>query len=883
MEYDVCDTPTAQKIGKCLASFLKEITRELTREQNRSATSHVAKSSKTSRNGGAGMSRNAQKAALIKGDIGSIPIASRSKKGIYDANGQLIKQWSGVKQKSGNAVEVLDVDAQRKLHYQQLYDKKMNLEQQQQQQEKQRTCTGHGEIDALQASALERQGIKEEIYDEHGNLKAWDGVGEEQLLHLAAEGDIHALEDRAPTKAKESMYDEHGNLTSAWGGNTDKEFVASNKCVSAVFQATDPKESMYDEHGNLKSAWGGNTDKEFVAANRHGDEISFLRKQSSGQCAKGQIYDEHGNLTAAWSSAKASYVEAAPSSSPNERDVIRPEDESTITLGEQKRREFEVVMKDHSLSREERSRKIDEIKARYAALDINELQPATTTGQGPIQHLSSADAAKKNASELENLRERMKRGSVVSGTAQRTLMYNEQGELICDAAKNESEGPFVNPGMDLSTQGNLKKKDQELAKLRNTGVHRRGVKNSIYGEDGHLAAQWSTHKKGYQVVVHPREGETQEEATAPKGYDDDRAMLGEMKRLEFEEVMRDHSLSREQREARVEEIKDRYSALLGSGSGADSMYAYPGQYYESNPNDDGDMGKQKSIKPKNTRLDVSTSGNLHRKGQELEFLKASGVQRRDVKGQMYDENGNLTAAWSGLYEMDEVGEAQWDETDSSAEGMRRRKAHEVDVLLSSNNAGDIRQHMYDEHGNIVACLNDDGGLYQDDPESAEGMRLRKSYEMERIRNAGKQMKDGATKSMYDENGNLVSAWNKLKEGDEGFEEVAAGGGMSPGGMKKKQHREIEVLRNSIGGNSPGAQMYDAEGNIVNPANTDSWNAHDVHNDMDESATGMMNKMVRRPACGWGGGYALCLPINMLLHPRSTSNPSIVAFPPNCRR
>ena len=78
---------------------------------------------------------------------------------------------------------------------------------------------------------------------------------------------------------------------------------------------------------------------------------------------------------------------------------------------------------------------------------------------------------------------------------QRTVMYNERGEIVGDAGNNEGEQRSHNPQMDLSTSGSIKKKDAELDAIRATGRQRKGVKDRIYDSSGRLNAWTELNEK----------------------------------------------------------------------------------------------------------------------------------------------------------------------------------------------------------------------------------------------------------------------------------------------------------------------------------------------------------------------------------------------------
>ena len=124
---------------------------------------------------------------------------------------------------------------------------------------------------------------------------------------------------------------------------------------------------------------------------------------------------------------------------------------------------------------------------------------------------------------------------------------------------------------------------------------------------------------------------------------------------------------------------------------------------------------------------------------------------------MYDANGRIVSASNNEGEQDRHNP----EMDLSATGMRLKKAREMDALRKTSNPQDLKQKMYDEHGNLMAWTNNKGEQDMHNPEmdlSAEGMKLKKAREMEAIR-ARANPASGLKEKMYDEYGNLVACTN----------------------------------------------------------------------------------------------------------------------------
>ena len=211
----------------------------------------------------------------------------------------------------------------------------------------------------------------------------------------------------------------------------------------------------------------------------------------------------------------------------------------------------ESVMRDRSLTRQERSKRIEEIKIKYAAPAVSSTESkggkdsGSAEGDGGVR-LSAVDAASKHHHELEFLRSRLQEvqreskhenydssGTLVQQWSkvqkeeitdidahideQRRLYFKQLEdekrlrEIIArrdsllaeqrreqEAQKNngsnkEGEKATDPNSMDLSTKGNLTKKAAELEALRATVVKStaQSVKKGFYDENGVLVKQWA--------------------------------------------------------------------------------------------------------------------------------------------------------------------------------------------------------------------------------------------------------------------------------------------------------------------------------------------------------------------------------------------------------
>ena len=255
-------------------------------------------------------------------------------------------------------------------------------------------------------------------------------------------------------------------------------------------------------------------------------------------------------------------------------------------------------MRDRSLTRQERSKRIEEIKIKYAAPAVSSTESkggkdsGSAEGDGGVR-LSAVDAASKHHHELEFLRSRLQEvqreskqenydssGTLVQQWSkvqkeeitdidahideQRRLYFKQLEdekrlrEIIArrdsllaeqrreqEAQKNNglSDTKATDPNsMDLSTKGNLTKKAAELEELRAT-VKSTGqsVKKGFYDENGVLVKQWANIN-----------GESDDaEQVAEQSIE-------EKRRQELLSIMTNRKMSKDEKAIRIQEVKDKY-------------------------------------------------------------------------------------------------------------------------------------------------------------------------------------------------------------------------------------------------------------------------------------------------------------------------------------
>jgi len=224
------------------------------------------------------------------------------------------------------------------------------------------------------------------------------------------------------------------------------------------------------------------------------------------------------------------------------------------------------------------------------------------------------------------------------------------------------------------------------------------------------------------------------------------------------------------------------------------------------------------------------------------------AQRRGGTGQktgMFDIDGNIIACTNNAGEQDN----QYPEMDTSAAGMKSKLQREMEALRAAGKQQDLKRQMFDDDGNVIACINTNGGQDRHNRSmdlSSGGMILKKHQEMEALKKRRDSTRAlNVKQKIYDEDGNLVKQWGGFKEHAEERKQLAKSMpiGSSAEGSKLKQAQEIANLRASTSTNAYKSQMYDVNGHIIKVKNNDG-ERDNQYPDMDTSATGMKLKLLR---------------------------------------
>lgn len=367
------------------------------------------------------------------------------------------------------------------------------------------------------ASAKERN--KQVNYDKNGVLiKQWSGVEKEEIEDI----DAHIDEQR---KLYFNHLEDENNLRDRIA-KRDQQLAEQRKERESDGQNVGPTLKLSAHSQARKPA----------------EEVRALRAISDPQGVKREIYDENGALIKQWSS------------------VYDDEDEIEKSEDEKRREELQLIMMDQSLKREERAERMEEVKKRYAA--------ASESNQG-----SGKDTCPLVPVAVDSARAEQRQKEFESIMRDRTLSREERKLKLEEIKKEYSTGSSVSkqgrgraassekvnekdPKLDLSALAFARKASKEVqATLLSESVSakERG-KHEIYDENGLLTKQWASVNEGED------EGRNKEDNPNSSFKAFISKSVDEQRREELQVIMRDRSLTKDERAERIEVVKMRYAA-----------------------------------------------------------------------------------------------------------------------------------------------------------------------------------------------------------------------------------------------------------------------------------------------------------------------------------
>ena len=559
------------------------------------------------------------------------------------------------------------------------------------------------ELEALKATVQDR-GVKSKVYDEHGNLiptGAWD-----KFKRGNSRGS--GMDDSSEPSLKTKLYDENGNLipTGQWdkfrrghsrGSGPDGEDGAVKKeseleALKATVQDRGVKSKVYDEHGNLIPT--GQWDK-FKRAHSRGSgpdgEDGGADKPKAG--IKTKLYDENGNLipTGQWDKFKRGGDDA--------------EDDEAI---EQARMEkYQAIMRDHSLSREERSKRIEDLKIKYGGV-------STPKPSGPGGATTTSSRSKKKYADLEALKAHK------TGQGIKQKLYDADGNITVQWKDNQNDG---DGGYDW------------ICETSAEGMRMKKVRLIFVPGDAHLmftsyltvlycAISFTTHAQAREVEAL----ELSMSERSDSMFDEDGNIISPGNNAgERDNQYPDMDTSAEGMKLKLQ--KEMEYIRASSEDFKKKMFDDDGNIVTCT-NEEGEHDLRGSD------MDTSSGGVIRKKHKEVEELRLLGAAKS--KSKMYDAEGNIKCAWKSL-DSEERQFSKSTPIGSSAEGTKMKQLEEIAALRNSTTSQNFKTQMFDANGNIVNSTNNVGerdNQYPDMDTSAEGMRRKLQREMDAIRRSG---------------------------------------------------------------------------------------------------------------------------------------------------
>ena len=538
-------------------------------------------------------------------------VKERSKMESYDEDGVLKQQWS--KQK---IEQVADVDAfadeERRKYFQQLENEKVlrdriaqrDKAKREKLMEDEEAARGDGVVLRNSAAAQSRKnqqevqqvhtdskGTKKAIYDEKGAMaKQWNVYNEhsdlmsvddqrrEEMASIMKDRSLSKEERAERIETVKAKYD--GTFTSKRSHGSDASpsvKVVENpnaKKRNEEFQQIMKDRSLTRDQraqkiGELKMKYstGSSHQHDATEPTEPGDSgselsaLAYARKASQEvthlfmdsdisvkELNKKAIYDEKGAMAKQWN--------------------VYNEHSDLMSVDDQRREEMASIMKDRSLSKEERAERIETVKAKYDGTFTSKRSHGSDASPS-VKVVENPNAKKRNEEFQQIMKDRsLTRDQRAQKIGELKMKYSTGSSHQHDATEPTEPG---DSGSELSALAYARKASQEVTHLfMDSDISVKELnKKAIYDEHGVLVKQWANHVT--------EEGDNGEEESANNIADNVVAeessdalassfkafmskSVDEQRREEMRLIIRDKSLTKEQRAVRIDQVKARYAA-----------------------------------------------------------------------------------------------------------------------------------------------------------------------------------------------------------------------------------------------------------------------------------------------------------------------------------
>jgi len=365
------------------------------------------------------------------------------------------------------------------------------------------------ELAALRASSTQRHGVKDKIYDESGVLAAqWDKVKTLDKLKQDEDASIATVQSEADT-IKEQRSKELQEVMRTKGLSREERAER----IEAVKRKYDsPSGTKVNAMGNLSAV---------DAAAKHHNELGALRSRlhEVTQGSKQENYDSRGVLHQQWSKVQLEDI----------RDIDAHIDA--------KRKEYFQHLDDEESLRE-----------RIATRDkLLAAQRKEKEEKSKLKHKSSLSTCASN--EIEMLKS--------NATDAKKGLYDENGALV-KQWKNKNEDDDTVEDTKAHAAIDVQKKEELLSIMHDKNLTRGERTNRIeaikrkYSTASTTASRVDDDEEITVVTTSVKMPESVEVSETTNALDAQR-------RQEFESIMRDRSLNRDQRKAALDLMKEKYS------------------------------------------------------------------------------------------------------------------------------------------------------------------------------------------------------------------------------------------------------------------------------------------------------------------------------------
>jgi len=342
-----------------------------------------------------------------------------------------------------------------------------------------------------------------------------------------------------------------------------------------------------------------------AAAAKHAKEMAnlFGNGKTQGRSLKDRMamYNERGEI-----------IKKAQDGEEDDSNFDLSQGGEKKTNDELRREELMAIMKDKSLDKKEKSRKMNEVREKYNNAAFIAAGPA---GNAPGSAHVMNDYSRENSSSSEEI-----------------------------VSNGEDCGDNENP---LSAKAAAQKNKREMQSLFGSGRAGNAMSSNRQGYEQQLLADRVHNKLGVAeaAVPHRRRSSIESSSSTASRNDKNDApspSLDVQRRAELQSIMKDGTLKKEERRKKMEDVKVKYAALAkekeqgGNGGGG---------YATSNGQED------EAAASRHCSIDLSAKSYADRSGKELESINVKSLSERKS---MYSNQSTIVAGSRGQHQQQQA-------------------------------------------------------------------------------------------------------------------------------------------------------------------------------------------------------------------------------------